>query len=144
MAYATTAQLAQLGIRAEAMEDILAATQQAVLDACTARVDDALEEGGLYTPPLTTWPMSVTLCVCKLAQYELIGCEGYNPDTGTEKVLLDRYLQAEECLKRLREGGALSGVVDSSTSAEDTDGPAMASDTMRDWSTGSESTDDIW
>jgi len=145
MSYATTAQLAQLGIRAEAITDILTATQQAVLDACTARVDDALEEGGVYTPPLTTWPMSVTLCVCKLSQYELIGAEGYNPDTGTEKVLLERYKQAESCLQRLRDGGALSGVIDSSTSDDDADGSAMTSDTARGWgSVEVTSTDDDW
>jgi phage gp36-like protein len=133
MAYATPAQLVQLGINADALSDVLLTTQQAALDACSARVDDALASGGTYTPPLASWPMSITLCVCKLAQYELIGAEGYSPDTGTEKVLLERYKQAEAMLAALAKGGSLFGAVDATPSVNDEGDVAMTSDTARGW-----------
>lgn len=135
MAYATRAQLAQLGISASALSDVPTATQDAVLEACSARVDDALLSGGVYSPPLVAWPSSVTQCVCKLAQYELIGCEGYSPDTGTEPVLLERYRQAEACLKSLASGSELVGAVDSTPDEDGVSGgePAFDSDTARGW-----------
>lgn len=144
MAYATTTQLSQLGLSTDGLSGILTATKEAMLTACSSRYDDALASGGVYTPPLTTYPSSTTLVVCKLAQYELIGVEGYYPDEGTEKVLLERYNQAVKELERLIDGGKLAGVVDSSTDGDGLDEsyPVLLSDTARGWGYGSDPTSD--
>jgi len=144
MAYATTTQLHQMGLSTAGLLGIATDTKSAMLAACSSRYDDALASGGVYTPPLTTYPASTTLVVCKLAQYELIGVEGYYPDEGTEKVLLERYNQAVKELERLIDGGKLAGVVDSSTDGDGLDDafPVLLSDTARGWGYGSDPTGD--
>lgn len=138
MAYATSTDLNRLGLSSEGLSDIASATIDAMLEACSAKVDDYIADGGRYTPPLAAYPASITLIVCKLAQYELIGVEGYYPEEGTEAVLLQRYEQAMADLKRLASGGAISGTVTDATAESDND-PAIASDDARGWGFGSAS-----
>lgn len=138
MAYATSTDLTRLGLSSEGLADVSSTTIDAMLTACSAKVDDYIEAGGRYSPPLTTYPSSLTLTVCKLAQYELIGVEGYYPEEGTEQVLLQRYEQAMNELERLGRGGALSGVTDATPGVSDDD-PVIDSDDEREWGFGESS-----
>jgi phage gp36-like protein len=51
--YATTADLARLGISSAALQGVATATQEAALDACSAVADGYLRARG-YVLPLTT------------------------------------------------------------------------------------------
>lgn len=114
--YATLAQFYAMGLRQDAVPS--GADVTGVLVAVSSLIDSAAQEGG-YTPPFTTWTGSMTLNACKLAAYEVLSTDGFNPDQSShDKNVLARWEQALEWLKRLAKGEEpLVGAVDSSTSS---------------------------
>lgn len=134
MSYASTTDLERLGINADALAGISTATKQAALDATSDQIDDAIETGGRYQTPLTTYPDSVKLNNCKLAQFELMSVEGYYPDDEDQKTIRQRYEDALKWIEGLENGKALSGVVDADPDDDDDSQVVTDSDTARGWS----------
>ena len=133
--YVTESEFYELGMRDEGVEGLTGLST--VLEACSGRVDDAIQQGGRYSPPLSSpYPPSVKLTVAKLAQYEMIGVGGYYPEEGTEKVIRQRYEDAVKELGRIAAGGAIAGAVDATADDSDAD-PVFDSDDARGWGFGS-------
>jgi phage gp36-like protein len=115
-------------------------------------IDDAIETGGRYSPPLTTpYPPSVVLINCKLAQYELISVDGYMPDDDDQKTIRQRYEDAQKWLEKIAEGAAIAGAEDvDQTPGVDDAAVVVDSDEERGWgfskdpSTSSEACDADW
>lgn len=142
MSYATITQLHALGINSDALTGIADSTKTMVLAACSAKIDDAIETGGRYATPLTTYPMSLTLCCCKLAQFELLSVEGYEPDEEDQKTIRLRYEDAMKCLENLSKGAAISGVADA-TPDEDESEVVVGSDEERGWGYSKDADDSV-
>lgn len=126
--YATAAQFYSLGLRQDAVPT--GADVDTVLQACSGMVDGAAAASGRYTPPFTTWSMEITLVVCKLAAYELLSVEGFNPDGNNhDRTVLERWRQAQAWLKALENGRPVTGVVDT---APGTVAPTMMAEAFSD------------
>lgn len=110
--YATAAQFYSLGLRQDAVP--AGADVDLALQACSGMVDSAAAASGRYSPPFTTWTADMTLNVCKLAAYELLSTEGFNPDTNRQdRNVLTRWQQAKAWLAELKSGALLlPGAVD--------------------------------
>lgn len=140
MAYATITDLTRLGINSDALAPISTDSKTDMLVACSALVDDAIATGGRYSPPLTTYPWSITLNVCKLAQFELISVDGYMPDDDDQVMIRKRWEDANAWLEKLANGAAISGAVDATPDEEDNE-VTVVSETARGWNYGSDPTE---
>jgi phage gp36-like protein len=145
--YATAAQFYSLGLRQDGVPS--GADVNLALQACSGMVDSAAAASGRFTAPFTVWTADITLNVCKLAAYEILSTEGFNPDTNSlDRTVLERWKQASQWLEMLRAGKlALPGVTDSSNPSEDVTAgvaePVVDSTDPRGWGFGSvESVDD--
>jgi phage gp36-like protein len=128
--YATAVQFYSLGLRQDAVPS--GADVNLALQACSGMVDSAAAASGRFNPPFTTWTEAMTLNVCKLAAYEILSTEGFNPDTNRQdRNVLTRWQQAMSWLKELKAGEAfLSGAVD--TPAEGSALPALSAEAFSD------------
>jgi phage gp36-like protein len=78
MAYATTTDLASIGLPAQALASVSATVQGDHLDKASARIDSYLRAG--YTLPLATpYPAEVVDACCHIAAYTLLVRRGYDP-----------------------------------------------------------------
>jgi phage gp36-like protein len=116
--YATTADLARLGISSAALQGVATATQEAALDACSAVADGYLRARG-YVLPLTTWSNDLTRAVAVLAAFDLLVTRGYDPSAGTDDVLLKRVEMATSWLRDVAASRITPALTDSTTSVEE-------------------------
>jgi phage gp36-like protein len=120
-AYATLADVYNLGVPQAAVAQITTAQQQAALDAANAEADGYL--AGRFRLPLTSWSMDLKLHVCARAAYTMLVVRGYNPDDEADVNVLSRANQALKWLKSIQDGNTTPNVVDSSTISGDTGSP---------------------
>ena len=123
-AYATLADVYNLGVPAGAVSAVAVATQQAALDAANAEADSYLS--GRFKLPITVWGMDIRLHVCARAAYTMLVVRGYNPDDGSDKNVLDRATQALTWLKAISAGDITPNVTDSSVVGGGDSGGAFA------------------
>ncbi len=111
-AYATTTDLATLGIAAAALANVPPATQQAAVDAACALADGYL--GAKFELPLTSWGKDLTLNVAKIAAFEALRMRGFAPE-GIDQAIRDGYTDAIAWLRDIARGVVTPIVVDSSS-----------------------------
>ena len=116
--YASTTDLARLGISSAALQGVATATQEAALDACSAVADGYLRARG-YVLPLTTWSDDLTRAVAVLAAFDLLVTRGYDPSAGTDDVLLKRVEMATSWLRDVAASRITPALTDSTTSVEE-------------------------
>ena len=131
MAYATTTDLTQVGISAEALADIAAGDQEAAIDAASAVVDSYLRSR--FTLPLTEFGDDLTRATCVLAVYDLLVVRGYNPEAGAADQVRLRYEDVLRWLERVSAGSITPAVTDSSSTGAARAAPRAASNTARGW-----------
>jgi phage gp36-like protein len=112
--YATTNDLANLGLIGGVLTGISTPTQQAALIAASAIVDAKIQSK--FILPLLQWGFDLVRAVCIIAAYDLLVGKGYNPATGADPNIRQRYLDTIEWLDEVGRGeDTLAAVVDSST-----------------------------
>lgn len=132
MAYATSSDLARLGVGSGATAGIAAGDITAALDAASSLADSYL--GAQYTLPLVSWGDDLRRAVCMIAAYDVIaGNRGFNPENGDDTNLRLRYQDALDWLKRLADGSVVPGGVVDSTADESDGGGAIVTMARRGW-----------
>jgi phage gp36-like protein len=129
--YATTDDLANLGVAAEALSSIAEAQQEAVITARSRFCDGYLN--AQYTLPLTAITGDLTWAVCQLACYDLVSNHGYTTDKDNQDNLRKRHDDAIKWLEMVRDGEITPPLTDSGSSADD-GGADLVSATNRGWS----------
>ena len=123
------------GVKSSAFGSVSAATITAVLD---ARYQFAMGYfAAHFDLPLVTLDVTTKMCVCQLADYDLMSYRGYNPE-GIDLVIRQRYEDWIAWLKLVAEGKVTPQVVDSSAGSEagvSTATPQFISDEQRGFST---------
>ena len=115
--YATVADLARLGVSAEALRGVPIEAQQSALSAASSLVDDYL--GKAYTLPLVSWSDSLRRAAAIVAAYDLMSARGYNP-SGDDTNLRDRYLDVIRWLEKVSSGAInAGGIVDSAAGSDE-------------------------
>lgn len=112
--YATTSDLASLGLPTAVLDGIAVEDQQRALDAASTLADGYLR--GKFTLPITTPSVDLVEAVCKVAAYSLLAVRGYNPETGSDPNVRDRYRDAIAWLQGVAAGRITPAITDSSVS----------------------------
>lgn len=100
--YGTPDDLNDVGIKAEALENISMATR---LNALTIGSDEALSAlmaAPCVTLPLKGWTGQLRSIVARIAAYHLRSAEGYQPSKEEENTLRLRYLDARADLEKVK------------------------------------------
>ena len=123
--YATTSDLASVGIPAQALSGVSAGDQDAALVAASRLIDSFISSH--VTTPMTTYGQDITQACVDLAAYRLMVKRGYNPDASQAFRL--GYEDALRWLDSISRGRALpSGMAGASATTE---GPVITSDEVR-------------
>lgn len=114
---ATLAQLKQLGLDSYALSQMTDADLTAALNAAKARVDAALSMQ--YTLPiLDPYPFDLIECECVLASWTALMVRGYNPATGIDTNIKERYEEWRSYLDKVSKGELQPVITDSSTEGD--------------------------
>ena len=130
-AYATTTDLANLGLPSQLIAGIPSAQQSAALDSASATVDSYLS--ARFILPLKSWGQDLTRATCELAAWSILSTRGFDPDSGGDAAVRQRF---EDTMRWLRdvadERATPAGVVDGSSSGT-TIAPKIFTNTPRGW-----------
>lgn len=124
-AYASLADVYNLGVPQAAVASVTVPTQQAAVDAANDEADSYL--AGRFKLPLTAWGASLKLHVSARAAYTILVVRGYNPDDDADKNIMSRADQALKWLVQIAKGEVTPNVTDSSTVGQGDSGGAFAS-----------------
>lgn len=128
MGYASLQDLYTYGLPATALGSLSAATQQAALDAASVKIDEHI--GARYALPLLSWPSSFPEYAAKIAAYQLISVRGFNPASGADVNLRDRYLDAMRELKMIQNQQMHPNVTPSTGQSPTYDQPTLLSSSV--------------
>lgn len=144
MGYATVSDLTTYGLPANALGQLSPTMQQAQLDNASKKVDTYLR--GRYPLPLITWGTEITEAVCVLAAYTVIAVRGFNPSSGADVVLRDRYLDTVNWLIRVQKQQAHPDVTTtpSASEAQSFNQPTVISSSVVNLASGSTDTKRGW
>lgn len=134
MAYATTTDLARLGIAAAAIAAVSSTIQEAALDAASVVADGYLRSR--YVVPLTAWGDDLTRNVVALAAWDILCNRGFDPNRGGDAAIEARAAEARSWLKDVSAGRVvLSGGNSTPTATRHAraSGPRVTSDRTRGW-----------
>lgn len=104
MPYASRTDLTAYGIPANALGGLTTAQQDAALDAASKRVDSYLR--GRYGLPLIAWGVEITQATCVIAAYQLMHTRGYNPASGADVNIENRYHETIAWLEQVQRQAA--------------------------------------
>lgn len=111
--YAQPTDLANLGLIGGVLSSISTNVQNAALLAASGLADAKLQSR--YILPLAQWGQDLVRAVCIIAAYDLLTSKGYNPATGADPNIRERYLDQLKWLDSVSRGeDTPSYVVDSS------------------------------
>ncbi len=101
--YATTTDLARLGVRATALVGVSSTEQEAALDAASAWADTFLRKR--HTVPLTgTIDPALVEAVCQRAAYRILQPRGFDATNASDLTIRDGGREAEDFLKAVELG----------------------------------------
>jgi phage gp36-like protein len=100
--YATTTDLARIGIASNALASLDTAAKEDALDACSSLADGYLS--GRYTLPLSAWADDLRLHVAGMAAFRLLAARGYNPQVANDEVIRLLWEDAIRWLERVAAG----------------------------------------
>lgn len=129
--YATTTDLARLGLASGALSRFPSDAQTAALVAASAYADGYLRAKP-FALPLTAWGDDLRGAVCAIAAAELAITHGWNPEDPANKAILDRADRARAWLRDIARGAVDIEVTDS-TPAVDEPGTYLSTRARRGW-----------
>lgn len=135
MSRANLNQLRQLGLDSNAINGVSNADKQAALDAASDTITGILATQ--FPPPiLTPYPMDLIKCECIYASWELLMTQGYNPASGKDDNITQRYKWWVKWLEDVSIGEIVPAIISASAAAIDAgaSGPAVITSTQRGYS----------
>ncbi len=131
--YATTTDLARVGIAAAALSGVSTAAQEAALDAASALADGYL--CSRFTLPLSAWGADLTGAVARMAAWEVLRVRGYDPQAGGDEAVRLGYTDAMRWLEGVQAGRVSpQGVTDATPSVdESSQQTVMVTSRRRNW-----------
>lgn len=134
--YAEAADLAALGVRAQATGGIASGDINSALDAASLLFDGYAR--ARYDVPFTTWGMDVRSNVAKVAAYEILSVRGLQPGASeSDQNVRDRYKDAIAWMKDVSAGRVrVSGGATTPTAerhARASTAPVVRSNGQRGW-----------
>lgn len=122
--YAQLADLANLGLIGGVLASIPSGTQTAALQAASAIADSYLQDA--YVLPLTQWGYDIVRAVCVIAAWDLLTSKGYNPASGADPNIRQRYEDVIGWLTRVGQSTQTPiNVIDSSVAPTTSDGSSV-------------------
>lgn len=130
--YATPDDVFRLTLPEKALRDV---SESSVIDALIAASGDADNEfGRVFTLPLLAWGDELTRRVCDVAAFLLLKHRGFNPESGTDQVVVKAYDDAMAWFRRVGDGRSRpSGIIDSQEHTESGGAPIVRSKPLRGW-----------
>lgn len=111
--YATTTDLNQIGILAQALVNVPAPALTESLQAASAVCDSYLQDQ--YILPLTSWGYDLVRATCIIAAWDCLTVRGYSPQSNGDQNIYKRYQDAIAWLEDVAKGTKKpSQIVDSS------------------------------
>lgn len=131
--YATTTDLARVGIGAAALSGVSTAAQEAALDAASALADGYL--CSRFTLPLSAWGADLTGAVARMAAWEVLRVRGYDPQAGGDEAVRLGYTDSMRWLEGVQAGRVSpQGVTDATPSVdESSQQTVMVTSRRRNW-----------
>ncbi len=126
--YASTTDLDNFGVKSAVFASVSTTKKNAALVSASRTADAYLRSR--YDVPLTAWDESLTTAVVKIAQWQLMMTEGFNPE-GLDEVVRLAYEDGIAYLRDLSSGRATFAVDATAPAVAAT--PAAASDDARGW-----------
>ncbi|MCC6213734.1 MAG: DUF1320 family protein [Polyangiaceae bacterium] len=132
MAYATTADFAELGLPGQATADWPGTSVEAALDAASARVDSYLRKR--YGVPIPAPGADLVETTCALAAWTVLCTRGFDPMRPGDQSVRQRYEDAVAWLEAVAAGKVEPvDAADDATPATDEGAPTVESDEERGW-----------
>lgn len=129
--YATTTDLANLGLPSALLTGIPGAQQSAALASASATIDSFL--ASRFVLPLKTYGQDLTRVACELAAWSILSTRGFNPDHGADVAVRQRYEDAMRWLRDVADERATPGGIVDGSSTGATVGPKVFTATARGW-----------
>jgi len=140
VAYADLPDLDRFGVQSSALVSLPSVTKQAALDASAEEMDSYFRtrypELDAKTPgwkQFTDWGQDVRRCNAILATYDLMVVRGYNPASGADIALRDRYLDQIRWLERIARQEVQPNITPKMHEIAGYDSPAIATGDQRGW-----------
>lgn len=132
MGYCTIAELSTYGANAATFTSTSTPDKQAAIDAASSEADGYLRARYPRAElPLTTYDADLKAAVAKIATFEIVSKRGYNPNAGSDQVIVKRADDARAWLKALARGEvSLVVAIDPVGTAEQ---PRVISKDLRGW-----------
>jgi phage gp36-like protein len=132
MSYATLADLSTYGAQSATFGSLSDAQKLAALAAASSEADGYLRSRYPRTAlPLTQYDTALTIAVVKISTFELLRLRGFNPNAGSDAVIVKAADDARAWLKSLARGEvSIVGAPDPATPAEQ---PRVISGALRGW-----------
>ena len=130
-AYATTTDLARLGVSAGALANVSTLDQEAALLSASRKADGYF--AARLQTPLQAWSEDVREVVAVVAAYALMSVRGFNPTAGGNQTLRDRYLVAIRWLEQVAKGQITPTGTDAGGAPSTSAVVRVASATPRGW-----------
>lgn len=111
MSYASATDLTTYGLPATALGQLTSPQILAALVEASSRVDSFLR--GRFALPLLSWETDITQATCAIAAYNLLSIRGYNPGSGADINIRDRYLDTLKWLAQVQKNMAHPNVTPS-------------------------------
>lgn len=127
--YITTDDLTKYGINAAALEGVSQDDIDTVIAAASSEADCYLS--GVYTTPLTTYPIALKMHVAKAAVYHLLGVIGFDPN-GSDEIIVKNYERAIAFYKDLQKRQQSLPAAETAPEEDDI-GAVVSSAPMRGW-----------
>lgn len=130
--YAVPADLSTFGVNAAALSGFTNQQQQDALDAASSVADGYLRSR--FQLPLTgTVTPDLKRAVCAIAAFDLLTTGGFNPESGSDQVILIRQKAAMQWLRDVADGRVTPALSDSSSSTPAPRAPMVISQPSRGW-----------
>lgn len=141
-AYASTADLYVYGAPEKAFGQLTSGQKDGALESASRDVDTYLR--GRFSLPLLAWDTSITEATCRVAAYNLLSVRGYNPASGSDVNIKDRYDQSISWLVKVQKQQAHPNVTPQPNNTPDYNQPTVLSSSVVNLATGATRSNRGW
>ncbi len=134
MGYASLSDLYTYGAPATAFGSLSDATKQAALDAASVKIDEHIN--ARYALPLVSWPSTFPDYAARIATYQLLSVRGFNPASGADVNVRDRYLDAMRELVMIQKQQLHPNVTPAANQSPTYDQPVLLSNSVENLASG--------
>lgn len=141
-AYATKDELYIYGAPSKAFGQLTDAAKDAALEAASRTVDTYYR--ARFPLPLSSWDEQTKKVTCQIATYDLLSIRGYNPASGSDINIKDRYDSAIAWLEKVAKQQAHPEVATAQINAPEVVQPSVITSSVVNLATGASSRNRGW